>query len=171
MIAQFFGFLALITYLISFFKENRTSILRLILICNVLYSLQYLMLDAYAALFICIIGGLRTLIFLKFEKENKEVPLWVLLLIIGITIYSGFLSYNGLISLIPILTGIMYTAAMWQKDLKTYRIACIMNAVAWIIYNFKVAAYVSVISSIIETVIAITAYLKLNVLKKEKRKV
>lgn len=167
MVAQFFGFLALVIYLISLFKENRTTILKYILICNILYSLQYLMLDAYAALFTCIIGGLRTLTFLKFEKENKEVPLWVLLLIIGITIYSGFLSYNGFISLIPILTGVMYSTAMWQKNLKVYRIACIINSGSWIIYNYKVGAYISILSSIIESIIAIIAFIKLDILKKK----
>ena len=124
------------------------------------------MLDAYAALFSCVIGAVRTLIFLKFEKSNQKTPLWVLLIIVAITIYSGFLSYDGLISLIPVLAGIMYTISIWQTNLKVYRGVCIINGLVWILYNFAVGAYVSIISSFIECLAAIIAIIKYDLLAK-----
>ena len=167
LVAQIIGFTALLIYIVSFFKEKRKTILALVLVCNVFYAFQYLMLDAYAALFSCIIGAVRTLIFLKFEKSNQKTPLWVLLIIIAITIYSGFLSYNGFISLIPILSGIMYTISIWQSNLKVYRGACIINGLVWIIYNFVVGAYISIVSSFIEIIAASVSFIKTVKLNKK----
>lgn len=166
LIAQIFGFIALIIYCVSLQTTKREKLLKALIICNVFYCLQYLMLNAYAALFSCLIGAVRSIIFVKYEKENKPVSLWILLLVIGITIYSGILSYNGLISLIPIITGIMYSIAVWQPNLKIFRINSVINALCWIFYNIQVGAYVSILSSIIELISGSIAIIKLDVLKK-----
>lgn len=165
LIAQIFGLIALIIYCVSLQTTKREKLLKALIICNTFYCLQYLMLDAYAALFACLIGVVRTVIFFKYEKSNKPVKLWILLLIIGITIYSGILSYAGPISLIPIITGIMYSTAVWQQNLKIFRINCIINSLAWIFYNIQVGAYVSILSSITELISGSIAIIKLDIIK------
>lgn len=166
-VAQIFGVIALIVYCYTLQLESKGKILRFLLITNVFYCLQYLMLDAYSALFACFIGVVRSIIFLKFEKENKKVSVWILLLIIAITLYSGFLSYNNIISLIPIITSIMYTTAVWQPNLKIFRVNSIFNASAWIFYNFKVGAYVSIVASMIELIVGIIAIIRLDIAKQK----
>ena len=166
-VAQIFGVIALIVYCYTLQLESKEKILRFLLVTNVFYCLQYLMLDAYSALFACFIGVVRSLVFIKYEKENRKVDLWVLILIITITLYSGILSYNNVISLIPIITSIMYTTVVWQPNLKLFRVNSIFNACTWIFYNFYVRAYVSILSSIIELIVAIIAIIRLDIAKQK----
>lgn len=168
-IAQIFGFIALIVYCISIQASKRENLLKALVICNIFYSLQYLMLNAYSALFVGIIAVVRSIVFVKYEISNKRVDLWVLLLLLAITVYSGILSYDGPISLIPIITGIMYTTAVWQPNLKIFRINVLINSSSWIFYNYNVGAYVSIIACIIELVFGIIAVIRLDILKKKEK--
>ena len=47
-VAQVFGFIALIFYIITLQMNNKQNLLIFLIITNVFYSLQYLMLDAYS---------------------------------------------------------------------------------------------------------------------------
>lgn len=167
-IAGIFGFIALMVYIISMQTNNKKKLLIFLIISNIFYALQYLMLDAYAGLFVSLIGMFRSMIFLKFEKEKKEIPLYVLFVIWGLVLYSGILSYDGLISLIPLATSFIYAWVIWQKNLKIFRMFCLVNALSWIFYNYVVGAYVGAISSIIELVFAIIAVVRLDLIKGKK---
>lgn len=161
-VAQVFGFVALVFYVVSLQINNKTKLLWLLIITNIFYGLQYLMLDAYSASFVSIIGIFRSIVFLKFEREKKDIPIYVLYVIFGLTIYSGILSYNGLISLIPLTLGIIYSWSVWQKNMKKFRIVCMINAISWMFYNFIVGAYVGVVSTIIELVFAVVAFIRFD---------
>lgn len=164
-IAQIFGFIALVFYIVSLQTDNKKKLLTFLIITNTFYSLQYLMLDAYSGLFICLVGMFRSIIFLKFEKEQKEVPMYVLLVVFGIILYSSFISYNDILSLIPISMGFIYSWATWQKNMKRFRIVCIINASSWLFYNFIVGAYVGVLSSIIEFIFAVISLIRFDLKK------
>ena len=164
-IAQIFGFIALVLYIISLQINNKKKLLIFLAITNIFYSLQYLMLDAYSGLFISLVGMFRSIIFLKFEQEKKDIPIYVLLLIFGIILYSGILSYNTMLSIIPISMGFIYSWATWQKNMKRFRIVCILNASSWLLYNLIVGAYVGALSSIIEFIFAIVALIKFDLKK------
>lgn len=164
-VAQIFGFIALVFYVVGLQLNNKKKVLIYLIITNIFYSLQYLMLDAYSGLFVSLIGIFRCIIFLKFEKEQKEVPLYVLLIIFGIITYSGILSYNGLLSLIPICMGFVYSWSTWQKNMKNFRIVCIINAISWFFYNFMIGAYVGVFSTIVEFTFAVVAIIKFDLKK------
>ena len=165
LVAQLFGFIALIFYVVSLQINNKNKLLKFLVITNVFYSLQYLMLDAYSALFISLVGIFRCIVFLKFENENKDIPLYVLLITLAIILYSGFLSYSGILSLIPIITGAIYSWATWQKNMKKFRIVCIINAISWLFYNFIVGAYVGALSTIIEFIFATISLIRFDLKK------
>ena len=135
--AQIFGFIALILISISLQFDKRKKVLKFQALSNIFYSLQYLMLNAYSALFICFIGLIRSTIFSKYEEKNKDVPIYVLLIIVGLIIYSGILSYTNLLSIIPIFIGIIYSTFIWQKNLSKFRIASMLCSIVWIFYNFR----------------------------------
>ena len=163
--AQIFGFIALILISISLQFDKRKKVLKFQALSNIFYSLQYLMLNAYSALFICFIGLIRSTIFSKYEEKNKDVPIYVLLIIVGLIIYSGILSYTNLLSIIPIFIGIIYSTFIWQKNLSKFRIASMLCSIVWIFYNFKVGAYIGIVPSILEFVSSFYAFLKLDIKK------
>lgn len=84
-------------------------------------------------------------------------PLIALLIPVGI---SAIVGYNGLLSLLPIISFIMYTVSLWKGNLKVFRIMCIITSIMWLIYNSIIFAFAGVISNIIELIGGFKAILK-----------
>lgn len=166
LVSELFGTIALIIYAISFQATNRKKLLKLLITCNIFYLLQYLMLNSYSAVFACVIGVSRSLIFSIYEKQNKKPDYLILIILISLAIFSGFISYNGIISLIPIMSSILCTISVWQSDMKVYGILNLIASSSWIIYNIVVGAYVGIISGIVEIISEISCIIKSNKVKK-----
>ena len=109
---------------------------------------------------------IRTLIFYKYEKNDKKIPVIYLIILELIILLFGIYTYNGLYSIIPIVIAGLYTYGTWQEKInRTYIIGTIV-AILWIYYNFIVGAYVAIIGSVIELIGSILGFIKLKTSKK-----
>lgn len=165
-VAQIFGFIAMVIYCISIQYNKKSKIIKLQILYNIFYLMQYLMLNAYTGVYVSLISVVNSIILYKYHSYRKKPPIIILYMIIGLTIYCGVLGYSDLISLIPIITGVCFLIALWQKKLIIFRIMCIINALMWLIYNFCIGAYVGTIGSMIQLVFSIIAFIKIDILKK-----
>ena len=109
--------------------------------------------------------NLMTMIRNIIYKMFKKTPLLFVSLIIIIMIILSVFSYNGLISLLPTIAVILYSVALWQKNLKITRITEIISCSLFIIYNINVLAIIGLISTIIELLFAIIAVYKFDIKK------
>lgn len=164
--AQIVGILAIIVFAISPHQKTKKKVLIFQLISNMLYALQYLLLGAFSAVATNIVGGIKNLIFYFYTKAEKEIPNKFLYVYIIIIVIFGIFTFNGIISVIPILVSILYAYAVWQDSLKVYRIITIIGSIAWIIYNFIVGAYVGVAGNVFQLISAIIAFIRIDILKK-----
>ncbi len=73
------------------------------------------------------------------------------------------LSFNGFISLLPMLAVILYSVAVWIGNLTMIRIVEVISCTLYILYNIEVRAYTGLIATIIEMVGAIIALYKFNI--------
>ena len=80
-------------------------------------------------------------------------------------IILSLMSYKGIISLLPTFTVILYSVALWQKNLTITRIIEIISCSLYIIYNIKVLAISGLISTFIEMFSAIIAIYKFDIKK------
>lgn len=166
-IAQILGFFALIFSVTSYQKNNKKGFLITQIIANLLYISQYACLNAYSALIVVIISTIRVLIFYLYEKQNKKIPLIVLIIFVLITIIAGIFTYESYWSILPIIIGCLFSYGTWQKNLKvTYAIGIIISML-WILYNSAVGAYVSAISAVLETLSSMIGLIRL--IKKSKK--
>lgn len=161
--AQIFGVVALIIYIISFYKDTKKQLLRYQIFSSLLYIIQYIFLGAYIVCLMSLICIIRNHIFNHYD--NQKIPIHALIFVIILMIIVSMFTFDGFISLIPMFESIMYSVALWGGNLKTIRLAEIISCLLYIIYNIFVRAYIGLIGTIIEMVTAIIAFYKFNIKK------
>lgn len=108
---------------------------------------------------------LRNCIFKKYN--NKKVPIIWLIAIVVTMILLSIMTFNGWISLLPMLAVVLYSIALWVGNLKAVRITEIFSCLLFIIYNIKVFAITGLIATVIEMCAAIVAMYRFDVKKIE----
>lgn len=164
-IAQIMGVLAIIVLALAAHQRTKSKVLVCDTIAAVLYSIQYMFLFAYSAVAINIIGAIKDIIFYKYAKEDKEIPIILLCIYIVIIAISGIFTYTNIFSIFPTILSILYAYGVWQSNLKVFRGMSIFIASAWFIYNLSVGAYVSVAGNMFQLVSAIIAVIRLDIMK------
>lgn len=159
-IAQIFGLIALLILVISFQKNDKDELLKYQIFSSLFFSLQYLFLNALTGSLMNIISIIRNVVFRKFNNKSSVAYLIIIVLcMIGLSIFS----YNGLISLLPTIAVVLYTFAIFQKNLTITRIVGIISCMLFIIYNINVLAITGLISIIIELIFVIIAIYRFDI--------
>jgi hypothetical protein len=165
-IAQLFGTLGLIVMILSLFQKNKNKMLIFIIFNGIFFGCQYLLLKAYSGMFSNFFGILRT--YVCKEKENKKkLEKWYVLtfFIIGYLII-GYISYDGYISLLPIVAELIYVLTLWQKSVKRIRCGTLAMVILWLVYDIIVKAYPSMLTDIIVIISTLMA-IYVNDIKKK----
>lgn len=166
--AQIVGILAILFFALSPQQKTKKKVLIFQAFSSVLYAIQYILLGAFSAAATNTIGLIKNLVFYSYTKEDKDIPVLALVIYSAIIIVSGILTFNGILSVFPIILSLFYAYGVWQSNLKIYRGISVIGAIAWIIYNFAVGAYVSVIGNAFQLFSAIIAVWRLDVKKSRK---
>lgn len=162
-LANILGVIGIFFLVVSVQCNKKSSILIFQIFANIFYGLQYLTLGAFSAGVMSIVSLLRCLIFYSYDRKGKLVPLWLFLILALSIIFPIFFTYDGILSLFPIVATLVYSYATWQKNLSLFRKLVLSVSILWIIYNFCVGAYISVIGSVFEFVSSIIAIYRLDV--------
>ena len=166
-ISQVFGALGLIGTVVGDNQKKKLIVLLAFIFANIMYALQYVFLFAWPGMIICIIAIVRSTVYYQFEKKNKPKSVFVLILFLAIGIISGGLSYQDIFSTIPLFSTLAFTWALWQSDLRKFRIIALIEPIAFFFYDFHVGAWVGMIVTALEFVGALVAIIRLDILKKE----
>lgn len=164
--AQIFGLLGATALLLSNWQKSKNKVLSLLIIDSICYFIQYILLGAFSGAFSNIIGLIRTIIFKYKEKYKILDNKLILCIIILIYIIIAILTYDGLISILPVVAAIIYTISLWQDNLRIIRIGTLIMIVAYFIYNIVVRAYIGAIVEGILLISSILAIIKYDVIKK-----
>lgn len=167
LLAQVIGIAAILFFALSPQQKTKGRVLIFQSISSILYALQYVLLGAFSAVATNLIGLAKNLVFYRYAKENKDIPVIALGIYSGFIIVFGFLTYTNPISVIPVVLSLVYAYGIWQMNLKIYRGIAVVGAIVWIIYNLMVGAYVSVLGNAFQFASAVIAVWRLDI-KKEK---
>lgn len=159
-IANIFGFLACVNSFFLYQTKTKHKMLFLQITYSILMILEFLILKAYSALFVCCIALIRAILFYLYDKKKKNVPIkYVISLVIALLI-SQIYTYKDLFSIIPMIIGITYTLSLQLKNVNKIKMICIILAVLWIIYDFHIKAYISSISASLDIISIIIYFFK-----------
>ena len=150
-----------ITYILS-----QINILIFNFVSLIASAFSYIFLSAYSGLAMTIVATIRNIIFIIDEKrngksENNNTKDYIILAILYlISVISGILTYNGILSMMSVIATMLYTYSVWQKNTKIYKILGIPVGIIWIIYNIYIFSIFGIILETILAVSAIIGYIK-----------
>lgn len=159
-LAQILALFAILFWVISILLKNKKNILLMQVIANGIYGIEYLLLGAFSAASMNFLSFLRLLVYYFYALLNIKMPKWILFVFITLVLLLGIITYDGLISLLPIIITVLYTYAFWQNNLNVARIIYIVAAIIWIYYNYEVGAYVGIIGNVLEIITGLISLIK-----------
>lgn len=166
-ISQIFQIIKIIIQMVAVQFKDKKHILISFLLVNTFAAAGYLLLKAYTGLITCSIAIIQTLIQFIYDKRNKEVPKYFIFLYLFSSIIGGIFTYKTIIDILPILSFVMYTFSILQKDSKHVRIFTLLKLLLWIPYDGFKLAIASMIGRTITIVSTIVGMIRLDRKNKE----
>ena len=155
--AQIFRFLSAIFMIIADKSSDTKKIYLYNGISNFLSSMQYYLLGAISGAVTSMAAILRNIIFYKSGDKKPIVALIIYLIFICLLVIP---TYDGLISLLPTVMVIVYTLAIYGKDVIKIKYAIIIAMSLEVIYDIHYYAYVGLVVSIIDIIVVIISLIK-----------
>ena len=152
-IAQICIAIAVIFVSISYFIKNKSWILICNLMCNILYAIQYLLLDAYTGLITNAVMACAVIWFFINEKLNRKKDYVSFITAEFTMLICGIIFFSRWVDILSIGAAIMNVYKIWQPSIKIYRWLGLISSIAWIIYNI---AFVAIMATIVEGVLLIS---------------
>ncbi len=161
LISQIIGFCAFLIFIISLQQVSKKKILFLQIFSFGLYSLEYLVINAYSGMIIFIINIIRSIIFYKIADKNSNNKL-ILAIFVILSLLCGKMTYKYLFDILPIIASILTIIFTWQSSTKILRLGQISVCICWIIYDIFVSAYIGIFTEFMIIFFTIFALLRLN---------
>lgn len=144
---QALGVVALLFSMLVFQAGKRKEMLELHTGASLLYSAHFFLLGGYSGAIINLVNALRNYSFYKLSKKstNWTLPIFFIVLFV----IAGLVSWQGPISLLPIIGAISGTIAFWQRDPRWIRVFSLFVAPTWFLYAMMIGSYPMMISEVI----------------------
>ena len=163
-LAQIIGFIAFFVSLIAYHRKDKKNILINMITANIINLFHYLLLGAYSGCITKLLAIFRDC-FIIFKKNcNNFLNYFYLLFFIILYIIASIFTFNGILSILPLLAALIYTIFIWNgNELRLKKIAFICYFI-WLIYNIFVMSISGIVSNVISIVSTLIA------IKNEKRR-
>ena len=161
---------ALCLYSISYFVNTKRNYLIFQLSGNVFLSLSYLFMGSYFTMVSVAIGIGRGLICYAYEKRDKKVPVYVILLLCLASITSYLIINFVLLSdsspwdILYLMSSCAYAVTFAMRNLRVMRYAVLVPNALAVSYNLLVKAPISsAISYAVEFLITVVAIIRCEI--------
>jgi len=153
-IAQCVGFVAMGIALVTFTFRTRKRILVSKMIADALWVVHYLLLGASSGAVINAINVAREGVFYHKEKKWASILLWPVLFVCANAVSTLF-SWQGWISLLPLLGSSINVVALWCASPRWMRLLSIPALTLWEIYSILVGSVPSMIVNVLSIISAV----------------
>ena len=113
-LAQIFGFGALISSIIIYSRKNRSSLLIFKATQDIFWGIHYLLLACYTAAVTSAIGVSRSFVFYHSDKKWAKSKLWILAYLVFYAVSAVF-TWQNVYSLLPAVASCTSTVAFYLK--------------------------------------------------------
>ena len=164
-ISQIFTIISYMFLATTYYVKSRRNVLILNCIVQCTFMIAYILLGAWSGLAMSIVALLRNLFFMVDEKKNgqrdkiNKTDIIILVAIYIICIISATITYEGVLSLLPVISTIIYTFGVYQKNIKTYKLLGIPIEILWVIYNIYIKSLFGIILEIVMLCVCTIGYI------------
>ena len=135
--------LGLVPSIISFSSlqsQNRSRILILQIVCSVMWFGHYALLGGFTAMLINCVSIFRAVLCYYNDKKWAESRLWLYFLC---ALYAGCsaLTWDGLYCVLPCVSMILTSVALWSRNLKLTRLLFLINSPFFFVYDIMTGSY------------------------------
>ena len=169
LLAQFLGIVGFILLILSFMQKRKRNIFVVQVISYSFYCLTYYMLGALSGFSLSVIHLARSFFMAvkdKYKILNNNFPLFIFIVLY---VVCGLKTYQDIFSLFPLIAVVIYTSMIWQGNSKEIRVAGIINALLWLVYDIHVKAIGALVGDI--SIAISTSIVLASMIKDDKRKV
>lgn len=138
-LVQSIGVVAVTISLFIFQLNQREAMLRLGIVAGVLYALHFFLLGAPTGAAMNLVGSARSFAFYKIKSGRGS--LWVLVAFTFIALAGAVLTWQGPVSLLPMLGTMTGSFALWHKKPKFIRRWALFAPPLWFTYNAISGSY------------------------------
>lgn len=145
----------------SYFSRRRTLYLLLQMMTVALYGVQYALLASVSGVVNDCVCFAKYLFVFLFLIRGREAPRWVGFVFAGVSVVLGAVAYRTPSDLVPIVTAVLFTYAVWQKNPYVLRICAIVCNGLWIWFNLRAEAYVATVYCCVELLMTVVTIVRL----------
>lgn len=167
-LTQILGGIALILVCFSYFVKNKKYFLLIQVFANIFYAGAFLFQNLFVAGFNTIVSIVRTAIFyLYFKSDKNNIPIYVPLIFTGIYILNFIVFYTSMLDITALFTSIVFTFALYIKNMQTTRCVSLLPNIMLCVYNFVNRCYSSSALDFIESVVIIVSIIYYHIKSKK----
>lgn len=115
-ISQIIGLVAFAISLIAYHKKDKKIILESMLVSNILNLFHYFLLGAFSGCITKLLAIFRDYFIILKEKNKKFSNIVYLILFLLLYIIVTIFTYNGVLSILPLVAAIIYIIFIWNGD-------------------------------------------------------
>ena len=137
---------------LSYLLKDRTKILVANFLAHIGQTAAMAMLNGYTGAAMSVIMMLRDLTLLiqeheksKGKKINKKLDLIILIVTVILIVALTIFTYNGPLSLLSVAATLVTTYALWQKNVKRYKLLGLVAGILWLAYNIFIMSIMGII--------------------------
>jgi len=151
-IIQGLGIFALIFYGFSFQAKTKENLLLMQVVSNVFATVQYLLTMAFTGAIQTLLGVIRGIVFYFYKKRGLNPNKTMLIIFELAIIFGTVLTWDSLLSCLPLagMTANLY--GQWQNDMKLIRIFAVVSAVLWSVYAFYTGVYTAMLTELLKII-------------------
>ncbi len=169
LIGEICGVVAIAIGFLIFQQKKRSRILLLKLICDILWGLHFLLLQAYTGVALSVVAATREILFATIRTKDGKKPLPLLFVFLALNIGSILFTWNSPWSVCSLISGCLATLAFWQTTPTKIKILSLFVCASQMTYAIGIGSSSGLVNEII-TVGSITLFFIRMLLEKRNEK-
>ena len=160
-LVQILGLITLILFVISLQQRKKETFLLLQTCGTIFFIAQYILAGRITGATVFTIVAVRGLVFFYYKKKDLKPSKMVLIAFQAILSIAVFLTWQNILSVLPLVATVAKTWGTWQDNMKWIRLTSVISQSSMIIYNFTASMYTGALTEICNltsTLIAIWRY-------------
>ena len=147
--------------------KNMKVILLLVFSANVLVATSYLLTGAYNGAASCFVGGAQAIINYFFDKKQKPIPIWLIVIYALSFITVNLLAFKVIYDLIAMIASLTFIMCIGQKTGTKYRVWTFINTALWMTYDILNVAWGPLLTHGIQICTIISGFIIHDIKKKQ----
>lgn len=148
--SQVFGFVSTLCLVLAFFQSKRTTFFIMQTTANVFIVLSYFALGRFIVSLGCVIATIRTAVFAIYAKKDKDIPWYVVLIIITANVTACAITVAHVLDILFVAGLVVYTLASTIKNLRVMRTILIFPTILYAVYALVFENYTGLVSTLFE---------------------